>query len=64
MIPRRALSPRQREILRLVARGFCDKEISAELGVKENTIAAHFTEIFARLKARSRAHAVAIFIQK
>ncbi|MDE2102234.1 MAG: helix-turn-helix transcriptional regulator [Patescibacteria group bacterium] len=62
MSARRNLSPRQREILRHVCAGKCDKEISALLGIKENTVAAHFSEIFRKLNARSRAHAVAIFL--
>jgi DNA-binding NarL/FixJ family response regulator len=55
------LSKRQREILRRCANGETDKAMATKLGVSVETIAFHFREIFWRLKARSRCHAVKIF---
>lgn len=63
MKTRRELSPRQREIMRLVMRGYCDKETASALGISEGTLKNHFSRIFDRLKSRSRAHAVAIFLR-
>lgn len=54
------LSPREREVLRLVAAGKANKEIAAELGVTERTVKFHVTAIFNKLGAENRAQAVAI----
>lgn len=57
------LSPRQAAIVKLIGDGKADKQIADELGISENTVAAHLRMVFHRLKARSRAHAVAISIR-
>lgn len=54
------LSPRQREILALVAAGRTSKEVAAELGISESTVNWHISNVFARLGASSRAEAVAL----
>lgn len=54
------LSPRQREILALVAAGRTSKEIAGELGISESTVNWHLSNVFERLGASSRAEAVAI----
>jgi DNA-binding CsgD family transcriptional regulator len=54
------LSPRQREILALVAAGRTSKEIASALGISESTVNWHLSNAFARLGASSRAEAVAI----
>lgn len=59
----RELSPRQREIIRHVAKGCTDKEISGKLAISEGTLKNHFSRIFERLNARSRAHAVFLFFR-
>jgi DNA-binding CsgD family transcriptional regulator len=56
------LSPRQREVLGLVAEGATDHEIARRLRLSVDTVAWHMREIRARLGARSRAHAVALAI--
>jgi DNA-binding CsgD family transcriptional regulator len=53
------LSPRQREILDLVAEGRTSKEIAVELGISESTVKWHLANAFERLGASSRAEAVA-----
>jgi len=53
------LSPRQREILDLVAAGRTSKEIAAALGISESTVNWHLSNAFTRLGASSRAEAVA-----
>ena len=62
MNARPPLSPRQREIMRKIAAGCCDKQISIMLGISEGTIKNHMTRIFDRLGAVSRTQA-AIFCQ-
>jgi DNA-binding CsgD family transcriptional regulator len=57
------LSPRQREILALVAAGRTSKEIASELGISERTVNWHLSNAFVRLGASSRAEAVAITIR-
>jgi len=54
------LSPREREVLRLIAAGRANKEIAAELAVTERTVKFHVTAIFNKLGAENRAQAVTI----
>lgn len=53
------LSPRQREIVRLVAHGFTGQEIAEELVIAHETVRTHIRTAMGRLGARSRAHLVA-----
>jgi DNA-binding NarL/FixJ family response regulator len=55
-----ALSPREIEVLRLVARGNSNKQIAAQLTVVEETVKAHMTNILGKLGANDRTHAVTI----
>jgi DNA-binding CsgD family transcriptional regulator len=57
------LSPRQREILDLVAEGRTSKEIAVALGISESTVNWHLANAFDRLGASSRAEAVALAIR-
>ena len=57
------LSPRQREILDLVAEGRTSKEIAVTLGISESTVNWHLANAFERLGASSRAEAVALAIR-
>ena len=60
----RDLSPRQREILALVAAGRTSKEIAGELGISESTVNWHISNVFERLGASSRAEAVAVAMRE
>jgi DNA-binding NarL/FixJ family response regulator len=53
------LSPRELEVLRLVARGETNKSIAGELVLSERTIDRHVSNIFAKLRVSSRAAATA-----
>jgi len=54
------LSPRELEVLRMLADGLANKEIAWRLGISEHTVKFHVTSILNRLNAASRAEAVAI----
>src|SRR5712691_6112249 len=54
-----ALSPREREVLRLVAAGSTNREIAAQLGIGDETVKTVLARTFAKLGARKRAEAVA-----
>jgi len=55
------LSPRQTEIIRLIAAGLRDKEIADRLGISVKTVNIHVWLIIRRLKAGSRSHAAVIW---
>ncbi len=52
-----ALSPRQRQILSLIAQGRGDVEIAAELELSTNTVKFHVRELYMRLGVRNRVEA-------
>jgi DNA-binding CsgD family transcriptional regulator len=49
-----ALTPRELEVLRLVARGMSNKEIAADLGVTTHTVKYHLAAVLDKLGVRSR----------
>jgi DNA-binding NarL/FixJ family response regulator len=55
------LSPREREVLELLARGYLYKEISSQLGISTPTVNTYIRRIYEKLHVRSRAQAVAKF---
>lgn len=58
--PIQQLSPRESEILNLLADGLANKEIAWRLKISEHTVKFHLTSIFNKLDASTRAEAVAI----
>ena len=54
-----ALSPREREVLDLLAQGFLYKEISEQIGISLPTVNTYIRRIYEKLHVRSRAQAVA-----
>ena len=58
------LSPRESEVLRLVAEGLSNREIAGRLFVTERTVRSHLTSIFGKLGADNRTQAVALARQQ
>jgi DNA-binding NarL/FixJ family response regulator len=59
-----ALTPREGDVLRLVARGNANKAIAAQLSLTEETVKSHIRSILAKLGANDRTHAVAIGLKR
>ncbi|HEV3266240.1 MAG TPA: response regulator transcription factor [Acidimicrobiales bacterium] len=51
------LSESQREILRLIAEGYSNREIASRVYLSENTVKSHVQEIFRKLDVRNRVEA-------
>jgi NarL family two-component system response regulator YdfI len=58
-----ALSDRELEVLRAVAKGKRSKEIALDLGITERTVKAHLASVYNKLGVDSRAAAIAIAAQ-
>lgn len=58
------LSVRELEVLRLVAKGFSNKEIGAALRVVEGTIKIHLTNILAKLGVSDRTQAIVAAVKR
>jgi DNA-binding NarL/FixJ family response regulator len=56
---RRGLTPRELDVLRLVARGKTNREIAEALVISDHTVARHLNNIFAKLDVATRAAATA-----
>ena len=62
--PQMALTPREVEVLTLVAKGLANKEIAARLGTASGTVKMHIQNILAKLDATDRTHAVTIALER
>jgi DNA-binding NarL/FixJ family response regulator len=62
--PEEALTPREVEVLSLVARGLGNKEVGDTLGTASGTVKAHIQSILSKLGAKDRTHAVTIALRR
>jgi len=58
------LTPREIEVLRMMAQGLGNKEIASQLGISDHTVKFHISSIFAKLGASSRTEAVTVGIRQ
>jgi len=58
------LSPREMDVLRLIACGNANKEIASKLLISEETVKSHVTNILAKLHASDRTHAVTTALKR
>jgi two-component system, NarL family, response regulator NreC len=58
------LSMREKEVLKLTARGSSNKEIAADLYISDTTVKAHMRNILEKLQVKNRAEAVGVAISK
>ena len=58
-----ALSPRELEVVRLLASGQANKDIAASLGISLRTVEGHLANVFAKLGVTSRTEAVLYAVQ-
>jgi DNA-binding NarL/FixJ family response regulator len=59
-----ALSPRELDVLRLIAGGNANKAIASQLSITEETVKGHVKNILAKLTASDRTHAVTIALKR
>jgi DNA-binding NarL/FixJ family response regulator len=59
-----ALSPREVDVLRLIAGGNANKIIASQLSITEETVKGHVKNILAKLAANDRTHAVTIGLKR
>lgn len=62
-IPLPSLSPRERQILELLATGMAPKEAAAELGISYETVRDYLKQVYQKLHVRSRTEAVLRFLE-
>lgn len=55
------LSPKELEVMTLVALGYSDKEIGVELNISYGTVRSHIDRAVLKLRAQNRTHAVMIY---
>ncbi|MGA3096783.1 MAG: response regulator transcription factor [Bryobacteraceae bacterium] len=63
-VPLTSLSPREMEILILVAKGKSNKEIGAALSISEGTVRVHTSNLLSKLRCSGRAQAVSEAIRR
>lgn len=56
------LTPREVQVLELLAKGLAYKEVAAELGISYSTVQRHIESIYRKLHVHSRTHAVTKFL--
>ncbi len=63
-VTRNVLTPRETEVLQLVANGACNREIANALCISENTVKNHLRNILEKLQLENRVQAVAFALRQ
>jgi DNA-binding NarL/FixJ family response regulator len=58
------LTPRERDVLALICRGYANKRIARELGVSEKTVKAHVGHLLAKLGVADRTAAAVLAVRE
>jgi DNA-binding NarL/FixJ family response regulator len=58
------LSPRERQIMALMAEGYTAERIGAQIAVSVETVRTHVRNVIRKLQARNRVHAIAIALER
>ena len=56
------LSPKEHNLLTLIACGLTDKEVALKLNISIRTVQTHIASILLKLKARNRVNAVVVYM--
>lgn len=56
------LSPKEHDVLTLIACGFTDKEVALKLKISIRTVQTHISSILLKLNARNRVNAVVVYM--
>ncbi len=59
-----ALTPRELQVVQLLASGMRDKEIAAELNISQRTAQVHIRSVFRKLKVHDRTAALAVAVKR
>ena len=59
-----ALTERETAVLRLVARGHANKQVARELGIREQTVKTHVSNILGKLQLQSRTQAALYAVER
>ena len=62
--PGESLTPREQQVLQMIAEGESNKRIAFRLGISEHTVKFHVASVLSKLNAGSRAEALAIGIRR
>ena len=61
--PRFKISPREKEVLDLICKGFSNKEIAAKLGISEQTVKNHVSALMEKSRTHSRTQLAIVSMQ-
>lgn len=62
--PRILLTPRELEVLRMIAKGLTTGEVSLQLAISSATVNSHLKNVYVKLQVHTRAHAVGCAISR
>jgi DNA-binding NarL/FixJ family response regulator len=58
------LTPREREVMALLAEGLKGSQVAKRLGISPDTVRTHVENAMEKLEARTRVHAIAIALRQ